>query len=140
MSIKGRIVAIDYGSKRTGIAWTDPLQLIATPVDCIDTPKLKNWLLEKAKKELFHSFVLGYPTNWNQTDTHITEEVRLFHQWLMEQFPNLIIHLWDERFSSKIAQKALIEGNCPKKKRSDKRLINTIAATILLQEFMNHKP
>lgn len=136
--MKGRIVSIDYGLKRTGIAWTDPLQLIATPVDCIDTHKLKNWLLEKSQSENFHSFVLGFPTNWNQTDTHITEEVRIFYEWLLQQFPEHQVHLWDERLSSKIAQKAMIEANFSKKKRSDKRLINTIAATILLQEFLDY--
>ncbi len=134
--MNGRIVAIDYGQKRTGIAWTDRLQLIASPVDCIDTIHLKNWLLEKSQKEPFSEFILGFPTNWNQTDTHITQEVLLFHEWLKNQFPNLTVHLWDERFSSKMAQKALIEANFSKKKRSDKRLINAIAATILLQEYL----
>ncbi len=137
--MKGRIVSIDYGLKRTGIAWTDPLQLIASPIDCIDTDKLKNWLLEKSKSENFHSFVLGFPTHWNQTDTHITEEVRTFRLWLLETFSNLKVHLWDERFSSKIAQKAMLEANFSKKKRSDKRHINAIAATILLQEFLENQ-
>lgn len=135
--MKGRIVAIDYGLKRTGIAWTDPLQLIATPVDCIDTHQLKNWLIEKSQNENIHSFLLGYPTHWNQTDTHITEEVKKFHEWLLETFPNIKVRLWDERFSSKIAQKAMVEANFSKKKRSDKKWINTIAATILLQEFLD---
>lgn len=136
--MKGRIVAIDYGLKRTGIAWTDPLQIIASPVDCIDTQQLKNWLIDKYPKENFHSFLLGYPTHCNQTDTHITQEVRNFYEWLQQTFPNCPIQLWDERFSSKIAQKAMIEANFPKKKRSDKKLINAIAATILLQEFLEN--
>lgn len=134
--MKGRIISIDYGLKRTGIAWTDPLQLIASPVDCIDTIHLKDWLKEKMKTESITVIVLGYPTNWNQTDTHITKEVKEFYSWLVEEFPQLKIFLWDERYTSKIAQKAMVEANFSKKKRSDKRWINSIAATILLQEFL----
>lgn len=135
--MKGRIISIDYGLKRTGIAWTDPLQLIATPVECIDTPQLKNWLIEKSQKESISCFLLGFPTNYNQTDTHITDEVKKFYEWLLETFPHIKVQLWDERFSSKIAQKAMVEANFSKKKRSDKKWINTIAATILLQEFLD---
>jgi len=137
--MKGRIVAIDYGLKRTGIAWTDPLQLIASPVDCLDTHHLKNWLILNAKKENFVIFLLGFPTNWNNTETHITQEVLSLEKWLKSEFPELEVILWDERFSSKVAQKAMIEANFSKKKRSDKRLINAIAATIMLQEFLDSK-
>jgi len=137
--MKGRIVAIDYGLKRTGIAWTDPLQLIASPVDCLDTHHLKNWLILNAKKENFVIFLLGFPTNWNNTETHITQEVLSLEKWLKSEFPDLEVILWDERFSSKVAQKAMIEANFSKKKRSDKRLINAIAATIMLQEFLDSK-
>jgi putative Holliday junction resolvase len=137
--MKGRIVAIDYGLKRTGIAWTDPLQLIASPVDCLDTHHLKNWLILNAKKENFVIFLLGFPTHWNNTETHITQEVLSLEKWLKSEFPELEVILWDERFSSKVAQKAMIEANFSKKKRSDKRLINAIAATIMLQEFLDSK-
>jgi len=137
--MKGRIVAIDYGLKRTGIAWTDPLQLIASPVDCLDTHHLKNWLILNAKKENFVIFLLGFPTNWNNTETHITQEVLSLEKWLKSEFPELEVILWDERFSSNVAQKAMIEANFSKKKRSDKRLINAIAATIMLQEFLDSK-
>jgi|YNPMSStandDraft_2_1061718.scaffolds.fasta_scaffold01163_1 putative Holliday junction resolvase len=134
--MKGRIVAIDYGLKRTGIAWTDPLQIIASPVGCLDTNQLKEWLIQNAKSEYFTKFLLGYPTHFDRSDTHITKEVRNFYEWLQKEFSDLEVILWDERLTSKMALKAMIEANFSKKKRSDKRYINAVAATIMLQEYL----
>ena len=131
----GRLLAIDYGLKRTGIAWTDPMRIIATPVGSFDTPLLMKKLKELVPQEV-DAFVLGYPTQADGSDTHSTPAVRAFERQLQTAFPDKPVHRWDERYTSKMAGEAMRTGGASKKQRQDKHLINAVAAVIILQEYM----
>jgi putative holliday junction resolvase len=131
-----RILAIDYGLKRTGLAWTDPLQIIATAVGTVDTPQLKEKLAELMASEAIEALLLGWPTRFDGSDTHATPAVREFEAYLKATYPQLTLHLWDERFTSKMAQQALRESGLKKKKRREKGLVDQVAATLMLQEFL----
>ena len=133
-----RLISIDYGKKRTGLAWSDPLQLIASGIGSFDTEEIGEKLQELCSQESVEAFVLGYPTRMDGSDSHITQEVRTFANWLEKTFPSIRVHLWDERFTSKEAKEALKLGGASRKKRRDKHLVNQISATLILQEFMNH--
>lgn len=133
----GRIIGIDYGSKRTGIAWTDPLQIIATGVGSFDTEGLAEKIHSLYQKEPIDAFVVGYPTRWDGSDSHVTQAVRDFAAWLEQTFPQSPVHLWDERFTSQQAKDTLRRGGASKKKRRDKHLINEISATLILQDFLS---
>lgn len=134
-----RIIAIDYGAKRTGLAWTDPMQIIATGIGSFDTPQIEQRLKEMVAAEAIETVVLGYPTRFDGSDTHITAAVRSFEQKLQNWFPALQIVRWDERFTSKEASRAILEGGAKKKKRQDKHLVNEVAATLLLQDYMQYR-
>ncbi|MEZ4826916.1 MAG: Holliday junction resolvase RuvX [Bacteroidia bacterium] len=134
-----RIIAIDYGAKRTGLAWTDPLQMIATGIGSIDTVLLDQKLAELFSRETISEIVVGYPTRMDGTDTHITEAVRQLAAQLEKKYPGVGIHLRDERFTSKMAFQTMIDAGLSKKKRQDKHLINQISATIILQEFLESR-
>ena len=133
----GRIMGIDYGNKRTGIAWTDPMQIIATGVGSFDTESLADKIQSLYKEEVIDAFVVGYPTRWDGSDSHVTQAVRDFAAWLETTFPKSPVHLWDERFTSKQAKEALRRGGASKKKRRDKHLVNEISATLILQDFLS---
>lgn len=134
-----RILALDYGKKRTGIAWTDPLQIIATGLGSYDTQNLKSKMHELYQEEDISEIVLGYPTRLDGSDTHSTEAVRKFGEWIQKTFPEVKLHFRDERFTSKQAFQTMIEGGLKKKKRRDKHLVNKISATIILQEFLQER-
>ncbi|MEO1449620.1 MAG: Holliday junction resolvase RuvX [Bacteroidota bacterium] len=134
-----RIIAIDYGSKRTGLAWTDPMQIIATGIGSFDTPLIEAKLKELVAKESVETIVLGYPTRLDGSDTHITAAVREFEIKLKTWFPAVQVLRWDERFTSKEASRAILEGGAKKKKRQDKHLVNEVAATLLLQDYMQYR-
>lgn len=131
-----RILAIDYGKKRTGLAWTDVNQIIATALETVDTSKLKPYLKELLEKEPIGSILLGFPTRNDGSDTHITQEVRDFEGYLKKTWPDVRVELWDERFSSKMAMQAMLDGGLSKKKRREKGQVDKIAATLMLQEFL----
>ncbi|MEM6343039.1 MAG: Holliday junction resolvase RuvX [Bacteroidota bacterium] len=131
-----RIIAIDYGAKRTGLAWTDPMQIIATGIGSFDTAILDDKLKELIEKEAIEAIVLGYPTRMDGSDSHVTEEVRELKVKLEKAYPQIKIHLVDERFSSQIAKQTMLEGGLKKKKRKDKHLVNEISAVVILQDFM----
>jgi len=132
----GRIIAIDYGKKRTGLAWTDPLQLIATGIGSFETAGIPERLKRLYEEEPIDAFVLGFPTRLDGSDTDSTEAVRTFATWLRTSFPQAQVHLWDERYTSVQAKDALIRGGAKKKKRRDKHLLNEISATLILQDFL----
>jgi len=132
----GRIVAIDYGLKRTGLAWTDPLQIIASAVGTVETGSLMAELKRIVAEEEVERFLLGWPTRMDGSDTHTTEPVRRFRKNLEKQFPQIPIEMWDERYTTVIAKRALIEGGVKKKKRRDKALLDQVAATVMLQEYL----
>jgi putative Holliday junction resolvase len=131
-----RILAIDYGGKRTGIAVTDPLQIIATGLTTIESkeliPFLKNYFLQ----EIVELIIIGLPKNWDETDTHGTPLVEAAIKKITKEFPQMPIKTVDERYTSKMAKNAMIEMGMKKKDRQNKKLVDEIAATIMLQEYL----
>ncbi|RMG54311.1 MAG: Holliday junction resolvase RuvX [Bacteroidetes bacterium] len=134
-----RILGIDYGLKRTGLAWTDPLQMIATALDTVDTPRLEAYLQDLVRREAIEAIVLGFPTRPDGRDTDATAAVRVFADQVRALFPDLTLHLQDERFSSRRAMEAMIAGGVSKKRRRDKQLINAVSATLILQDFLQEQ-
>ena len=132
-----RILAIDYGLKRTGIAVSDPLKIIATGLTTIDSPTLISFLEDYFKKEPVELILIGEPKNLDDSDTHATGPVKMIIKKLQEKFPSIPVKTVDERFTSKMASQAMIDMGMKKKKRQDKKMIDKIAATIILQEYMN---
>lgn len=131
-----RIIAIDYGLKRTGLAVTDPLKIIATGLTTVETPKLFSFLKEYCRNETVERFVIGEPKNLDDSDTHATPLVKKAVERLKKEFPSIPVELVDERFTSKMASQAMIEMGMKKKQRQNKALVDEIAATIMLQEYL----
>lgn len=131
-----RILAIDYGLKRTGLAVTDPLQIISTGLTTIDSkeliPFLKNYFLTEAVELI----IIGLPRNLDDSDTHGTMPARKAIQRLQNEFPLVPLKTVDERYTSRMASAAMLEMGLKKKDRRNKRLVDEIAATIMLQEYM----
>lgn len=132
----GRLVAIDYGLKRTGLAATDPMQIIASPLETIPTEQLIDWMHKYIQTEEVEGIVLGMPINLDGSETHTTVPVKKLYEKLQTLFPELTISLEDERFTSKLAQKTMIAGGMKKKDRRNKANVDKISATIILQSFM----
>ena len=131
-----RIVAIDYGKKRTGIAVTDPLQIIATGLTTIDSLEMIPFLKKYFSTEPVELIIIGMPKNWDESDTHGTPLVKKAIEKIQKEFPHLPIKEVDERYTSKMAKQAMIEMGLKKKDRRDKKLVDEIAATIMLQEYL----
>lgn len=131
-----RIMAIDYGLKRTGIAVTDPLQIIANALDTIDTPKLFAFLKDYFTREQVELILIGEPKNLDDSDTHATPLVRKAIERLRKEFPLIPVETVDERYSSKRAKEAMLQMGMKKMQRRDKAMVDKIAATILLQEYL----
>jgi putative Holliday junction resolvase len=131
-----RIMAIDYGLKRTGLAVTDPLQIIATGLTTVESPKLIAFLKDYFKREPVELILIGEPKNWDDTDTHATPLVRQVMVRLKKEFPSIPLLPVDERYTSKMASRAMIDMGMKKKQRRNKALVDEIAATILLQEYL----
>jgi putative Holliday junction resolvase len=132
----GRILAIDYGAKRSGIAVTDPLRIIATGLHTIETANLLQFLKEYTSKEKVDLFILGYPLNLDGTPTHNTEQVVRFRKKLENEFPLIAVDYEDERYTSKLAVEAMVQGGVKLKQRRDKSLIDKVSATIILQSYL----
>ena len=133
-----RILSIDYGLKRTGLAVTDPLKIIATGLTTVDSKELISFLKNYFSKEQVELIIIGEPKNMDDTDTHATPFVKKCIKDLQKNFPDIPIKKVDERFTSKMASQAMIEMGMKKKQRRNKRLIDEIAATILLQEYLRN--
>ena len=131
-----RILAIDYGGKRTGIAVTDPLQIIATGLTTIESKQLIPFLKKYFMEEQVERIVIGMPKNWDETDTHGTPLVKASIKKLQKEFPDMPIIEVDERYTSKMAKAAMLEMGMKKSERRVKGNVDVIAATIMLQEFM----
>src|SRR4051812_43748964 len=116
----GRILAIDYGQKRTGLAVTDPLRIIATPLETVPSFELLTFLKTYLQKETVDEFVIGMPKTLMNEDSENAPLVRKFIEVLKKTFPDKPVHLADERFTSSMAQRALIEGGMKKKDRQVK--------------------
>lgn len=131
-----RILAIDYGQKRTGIAVTDPLQIIATGLTTIHPKDLVSFLKEYFAKEAVELIIIGWPVNWDESDTNATPLVAKCITELQKNFPQVPVKKVDERYTSKMAKDAMLEMGMKKKDRRNKALVDEIAATIMLQEYL----
>jgi putative Holliday junction resolvase len=131
-----RILSIDYGLKRTGIAVTDPLQIIATGLTTVHSKELIAFLKDYFAREQVELIIIGEPKNWDDTDTHATPLVEKCIKDLQKNFPQMPIKKVDERYTSKMAKDAMLEMGLKKKDRRNKALVDEIAATIMLQEYL----
>lgn len=132
-----RILCIDYGAKRTGLAVTDPLQIIAGGLTALDTKQVMPFLKNYFVQEIVELVLIGEPKNWDDSDTHATPIVQQFVASFKKQFPQMKIEMVDERYTSKMAVHAMIEMGMKKKERRNKKNVDEIAATIMLQEYLN---
>ena len=131
-----RILCIDYGLKRTGIAVTDPLQIIATGLTTVESKQLIPFLKNYFSKEQVEKIIIGEPKNWDETDTHATPLIKKAIKELHKNFPEIPVETVDERFTSKMAKDAMLEMGLKKMQRRNKALVDEIAATIMLQEYL----
>lgn len=134
---EGRILALDYGSKRTGIAVTDELQLIASGLMTVPTQDLMHTLETYISKEKVQTLVVGEPRQMNASPSEIQPEIDDFIEKIIERFPKLKIARQDERFTSKMAVQSLVEAGVKKKKRQDKALVDEVSATLILQAYLD---
>lgn len=132
----GRVLSIDYGRKRVGIAVTDPLKIIASGLKTVHTKDIFEFLSMYLNNEDVECIVVGYPLQMNGKPSESIEYINPFIKKLKKTFPNMPIELVDERFTSKIAFQTMIDGGLKKKKRQNKALIDTISATIILQSYL----
>lgn len=131
-----RILSIDYGLKRTGLAVTDPLQIIATGLTTVPSKELIPFLKDYFNKEQVELIIIGEPKNLDDTDTHATPLVEKCIKDLQKNFPAIPVKKVDERYTSKMASQAMIEMGLKKKQRRNKALVDEIAATIMLQDYL----
>ena len=132
----GRIIALDYGKKRTGIAVTDPLKIIATGLTTVDSQTLFDFLKDYIAKEPVEKILIGDPLNLDGTETDSTAAVKHCIRRLKNTFPNIPIVTIDERYTSKLASKAMVEMGMKKKERQKKGIRDEVAATMMLQEYL----
>lgn len=135
----GRILAIDFGKKRTGIAATDELQIIASGLTTVNTDDLIPFLKEYISKNQVELFVVGKPKQMNNTDSESEALILPFLKKLKNQIPQIPLLRIDERFTSKIALQTMIDGGLNKKQRRNKALVDEISATIILQSYLYNK-
>lgn len=133
----GRKLAIDFGLKRTGIAITDEMNIIASGLATVDSRELMTFLEKTVQEKNVDTIVLGEPKRMDQSDSHISQNVRYLHEDLVKKFPLIQVVLIDERFTSKMAFQSMIDNGMSKKQRQNKGLIDEISATIILQSYMS---
>ena len=131
-----RILAIDYGQKRTGIAVTDPLQMIANGLATIDTKELEKFIVDYVAKEDVSTIVMGKPTRMNGENSENMKRIEPFFNRLKKLFPDKEITYYDERFTSVLAHQAMLQSGISKKARQNKALVDKISATIILEDYM----
>lgn len=134
-----RILAIDYGKKRIGLAVTDPLQIICTGLPTVANKDIFSFLKNYCLKEDVEAFVIGESKNLNNTKSEVAEEIEQFAAKLKEIYPQKSLHWIDERFTSKMAVQSMIMSGMKKKKRQQKELVDEISATLILQSFLQQK-
>ena len=135
----GRILAIDYGKKRTGIAVTDPLQIIANGLTTVPTHELMNFLMEYLKKEPVERIIIGHPKQMNNDDSENMKNIVPFINRLKKVLPDMPVELVDERFTSVLAHQTMLAGGLKKKDRQNKALVDEISATIILQSYLESR-
>ncbi|MDY0779631.1 Holliday junction resolvase RuvX [Tenacibaculum sp. IB213877] len=134
-----RILAIDFGKKRTGIAVTDELQIIASGLTTVNTDELISFLKDYISKENVELFVVGKPKQMDNSDSESEILITPFLEKLAKEIPNIPIERVDERFTSKMAFQTMIDGGLKRKQRQNKALIDEISATIILQSYLYNK-
>lgn len=132
----GRIVAIDYGRKRTGIAVTDTLQLIANGLTTLPSGEVISFLADYVSKEVVDLFVVGHPKQMNNEPSENMKYVEAFVKQLNKQIADIPVEFYDERFTSVLAHQAMIDGGLKKKQRQNKALVDEISAVLILQTFL----
>jgi len=135
----GRILGIDYGRKRIGIAITDPLQIFASPLKTVSNNEFDSFLAEYIKSEPIDAFVIGYPVQMNNQPSETVKYLNPFIKKIERLYPGKIVHLIDERFTSGMALRTIIDGGVRKKGRQDKSLVDKISASIILQSFLDKR-
>ena len=134
-----RIVAIDYGRKRTGIAVSDTMQLIANGLTTVPTHELLNFIGEYIAKEPVERIIIGLPKQMNNEDSENMKYIKPFVAQLKKKLPDMPVELVDERFTSVLAHQAMLDGGLKKKARQDKALVDEISATIILQSYLESR-
>lgn len=136
----GRVLAIDYGVRRTGLAVTDPLQIIPGGLTTVETPQLLSYLKGYLSKENVERFVVGLPRQTNGRDSDNLPRVRAFVEQLKKAFPLVPVDMWDERYTSVMAHQAILQSGIGKMARRNKALVDEVSATIILQGWMERTP
>lgn len=135
----GRVLAIDYGQKRVGLAVTDPLQITANGLDTVNVHDIFDYLTKYLSKEQVDKFVLGLPRQMNGMESDSMQYIRPFAKALQQKFPQIELVYVDERFTSVLAHKTMLEAGLKKKDRQNKELTDKISATIILQTYLESK-
>ena len=134
-----RLIGIDYGRKRTGVAVSDPLGIFASALDTVDSTKLIDYLKNYAENERILRFVVGYPVNMDGSPSEAQKDVDIFLKQLGKAFPETPVSLEDERFTSVLAHRAMIDGGMKASQRRDKASVDKISAAIILQSYMDRQ-
>jgi putative Holliday junction resolvase len=133
----GRILAIDYGKRRTGLAVTDMLRITANPLLTIDTSGLLAWLVDYTRREQVDTIVIGYPRQMNGQDSETVPAIRACEQQIRSKLPDIPVVEFDERFTSVLAHQAMIAGGMKKKDRQNKMQVDKLAACIILESYLD---
>jgi len=135
----GRILAIDYGRKRIGLAVTDSNKIIANRLNTISSHEIWSFLDEYLKKEAIEKVIVGYPKTLNNEASEAVKYINPFLKKFQQKYSDIALELFDERFTSKIAMRAMIDAGLKKKKRQDKKLVDGVSATIILQNYLEQE-
>lgn len=135
----GKLLAFDYGSKRTGVAVSDETGILAFPLTTVSTSDLFIWIEEYLQKEEIKYFIVGLPLRADETPASIEAQIKDFVRKLRQTYPNIPVKRHDERYTSKLAFDAMLQAGVPMKKRRDKALLDKISATIILQSYIESK-
>lgn len=135
----GKLLAFDYGSKRTGVAVSDEVGILAFPLTTVSTPDLFQWIEDYLKIEKIQYFIVGLPLRADETPANIETQIKGFIRKLRQTYPNIPVKRHDERYTSQLAFDAMIQAGVPMKKRRDKALLDKISATIILQSYIESK-
>lgn len=132
-----RIIGIDYGRKRIGVAVSDPLRIFASALETVQSAKIIEYLQKYAEQETIVRFVVGYPINMNGQPSEAAADVEVFQKQLAKHFPDIPVTLEDERFTSVLAHRAMIDGGMKASERRDKASVDKISAAIILQSYLD---
>lgn len=135
----GRLLGLDYGTKRVGVAETDDLQIIASPLTTVHSTEIINFIQQYAEKHTLEAIIVGEPKSLDTSATHATKLVSDFVKNLKKKIPTIDIKMVDERFTSKMASQAMIASGVKKSKRAEKGVIDKVSAAIILKSFLDQK-